>query len=119
MSNLFERLSGIDLPDGSAVEAEQKMAIHAFCGAINELRRGKITGAEIVAMFSLDAGQQSAASTLKDLIVSAPQRTEFMRVFKDFLYLAETQTDNAKYGTQALLVSRLQDEVTDQGGALP
>jgi len=114
MADLFERLSGINL-----VEGDDKLAIHAFTGAINELRRGKITGAEITAMFNLTSEQVTAALVLKDLIVAAPQKAEFMRVFKDVLYLAETRTDDSKYGTQALLVARLQEEVTDQGGTLP
>ena len=70
-------------------------------------------------MFGLDTPQTGASIALKDLLVAAPDKTEFMRVFKDFLYLAETETDNTKYGTQALFVARLQDEVTDQGGTLP
>ena len=118
MATLFDRLSGINLPT-SVIPAEQKLAIHAYAGAINELRRGKITGGEIATMFSLDAGQVTSTITLKDLLVAAPEKTEFMRVFKDFLYLSETETDNTKYGTQALLVARLHDEVTDQGGTLP
>ena len=114
MANLFERLSGIGLTD----EGTGKIGIHAFCGALNEFRRGKMTGAQVVAMFSLDATQTTQATALKDLLVAAPQRTEFMRVLKDCLYMAESETDSP-YLTQGDLVARLQEEVTDQGGTLP
>ena len=86
MSTLFERLSGIGLdPD-----LGEKIPIHVYSGAINELRRGKVTGVEIAAMFNLDASQVSDSIALKDLIVAAPNKTEFMRVFKDCLYMAES-----------------------------
>jgi len=116
MATLFERLTGINLPQDSTDIAEQKMAIHSFTGALNELRRGKFTGQQIATIYSLTAPQQTAAIALKDLIVSAPQKTEFMRVLKDCLYMAEC---GDAYLTQALLTSRLQTEVTDQGGTLP
>lgn len=116
MATLFERLAGINLPPDSQDIAEQKMAIHSFTGALNELRRGKFTGQQVATMFGLTAGQQTAAIALKDLIVAAPQKTEFMRVLKDCLYMAEGRY---AYTTQALLTARLQAEVTDQGGTLP
>lgn len=117
MATLFERMIGQNLPsDGTA--SEEKLAIHAFAGALNEMRRGKLLGSEIAAMFNLDVDQQTDAIALHDLIVAAPEKTEFMRVFKDWLYLGETQTD-AQYLVQANFVTRLQTEVTDQGGTLP
>lgn len=118
MATLFERLIGLDLPPGDVPAEEEKIAIHAFTGAFNEYQRGKITGAQIGAMFSLDTAQTAEAVALKDLLVAAPQKIEFMRVFKDWLYLGETRTD-PQYLVRANLVQRLEDEVTDQGGTLP
>lgn len=117
MATLFERLAGVNLPVEPTVN-ETKLGIHPFSGALNELRRGKLTGADIANFFDLDAAQQTDAIALKDLIVAAPDRTEFMRVFKDWLYMAESGTD-AQYLVQANFVTRLQTEVTDQGGTLP
>lgn len=117
MATLFQRLIGKNLPV-SQNPSEQKMAIHAFTGVINEWRRGKLTGAEAAAMFSLDAGQQADAQTFVALLNAAPNKIEFMRVFKDWLYCGETGID-ARYESAANLVARLQTEVTDQGGTLP
>lgn len=111
MATLYERISGVGLADAS-----ERIGIHAFCSAINELRRGKITPAEMAALFALDASQQSDVQQLRDLAIAAPEKTEFMRVFRDCLYLAET---GYMYLTAGALVSRLQTEVTDQGGTLP
>jgi len=113
MATLFERLSGIGLTGEASGE---KMAIHSFCGAINELRRGKFTQAQVVAMFNLDAGQITTMTTLRNYIVAAPDKMAFMRVFKDCLYMAEC---GDAYLTQALFVTRLQTEITDQGGTVP
>jgi hypothetical protein len=113
MATLFERLVGINTD-----ATDDKMAIHSFCGALNELRRGKLTGGEIASMFGLDAAQQTDAVALKDLLVAAPDRIEFMRVLKDWLYLGEDDRE-PRYRVQATFVARLQTEVTDQGGTLP
>lgn len=115
-ATLFERLIGSNLSAGSQLPEDRKMDIHSFCGALNELRRGKITGAEIATMFELDAAQQVQAIAIKDLIVAAPQKTEFMRVLKDCLYMGEA---GDYYLIQSEFIARLQDEVTDTGGTLP
>ena len=118
MATLFQRLIGKNLPRGSTDPAEQKIAIHAFCGVINEWRRGKVTGAEAASMFDLDAGQQAQALIFKDLLDAAQDKMEFMRVFKDNLYAGEVDLD-PRYTTAATVLQRLQDEVTDRGGTLP
>ena len=117
MATLHERLIGENLPSNPAAD-ETKIAIHAFLGALHEFTRGKLTGGEVVSMFSLSAAQQTNALTLKALIDAAPDKTRFMRVFKDWMYLGETGTD-ARYLSAANLLTRLQEEVTDQGGTLP
>ena len=117
MATLHERLIGDGLPDNPAAD-ESKMAIHAFIGALYEFALGELTGAEVASFFDLSASQQTQAQTLVALIQAAPNKTAFMRVFKDWLYLGETSTD-ARYLSQANLVARLQQEVTDQGGTPP
>lgn len=118
MATLFQRLIGKNLPEASTIPAEHRMHVHAFTAVINEWRRGKVTAVDAAAMFSLDAGQQADALAFKDLLDAAPDKLEFMRVFKDWLYCGETSTDS-RYENAASLLQRLQDEVTDQGGTLP
>jgi len=117
MATLFQRISGIGLSD-SPLPEDRKIPIHAFIAAINEVRNGKITAGEFSGFFNLTASQQQDAITLRDLVIAAPDKMAFLRVFKDWLYLAETETD-ARYTSAANLVSRLQTEITDQGGTLP
>lgn len=114
MPNLIQRITGdLDPPD-----IEDKIGLHAFLGALNEYKRGKVTGLEIVAAFSLTAAQTTQAETLKDLIAAAPNSTEFMRVFKDLMYMGETGL-HPRYRNIVQVQARLEEEVTDQGGALP
>lgn len=112
MANLIQRLTG-DIAGGDG-----KIAIHAFSGAFNEWGRGKVTAASVVAAFSLDASQQSQAQSLASLWAAAPDKTRFMRVFKDLMYMGETNI-HANYRDISFINSRLQEEVTDQGGTLP
>lgn len=109
MANLIERLTSAD---------GEKIAIHAFLGALNEYKRGKITGAELQTAFNLDAAQTTQAQTLVGLLNAAPEKTEFMRVFKDLMYMGEFNL-HSRYRDITFIQTRLQDEVTDQGGTLP
>ena len=119
MATLFQRLiGGSALTGAGAAPEEQKIAIHTFTGVINEIRRGKVTPADAAAMFNLDTNQQADALVFRDLLIAAPDKIEFMRVFKDFLYCGEDELD-ARYSTAGALLQRLQDEVIDQGGTLP
>ena len=117
MATLFERLIGKDLPANPAAD-ETKIGIHAFCAVIGEWQRGKVTGGEAAAMFDLSASQVTQVQVFKDLLNAAPDKKEFIRVFKDNLYAGEQNLD-ARFTTQATVLARLQEEVTDQGGTLP
>lgn len=114
MANLVQRLTG----DLTEAESGQKIAIHAFCGAFNEWGRGKVEGTDVIAAFALDAAQSAEATVLAQLWVAAPDRTTFMRVFKDLMYMGETSL-SPDYRNVAFILARLQEEVTDQGGTLP
>lgn len=114
MANLVQRLTG----DLLGLEQDQKIPIHAFLGALNEYKRTKITSAEVISAFDLDTAQTTQLETLKDLLIASPNPTEFMRVFKDLMYLGETNT-HFRYRDITFVQSRLQVEVTDQGGTLP
>ena len=106
--SLYSRLTSPDSAQG-----EVKIPIHAFCSCIYEHKRGYMTGAEFIALFNIDQPDVSALTTLGALIDAAPNKIQFMRVFKDLLYLAES---NLLYTTQGAFVTRLQNEVVDQGG---
>jgi len=117
MATIHERLIGTNLPDNPTIE-EGKLAIHAYTAALNEFRRGKLTGGQITAFFNLDAGQQTGTILYKNLWQACPNKEEFMRIFKDWLYLGETQTD-AFYLSGANFEQRLNIAVTDNGGVVP
>lgn len=112
MTTLHNRLIGVDVLEG------EKIAIHAFVGAMYEWHLSKLTGIEMINFFTLDTGQQSQANVLKGLLNAAPNKLAFIRVFKNWMYLGETNTDS-RYLSAILLNARLEDEVTDQGGTLP
>lgn len=84
MATLFQRLCG-DIPEGG----EKRIRVHAFMAALNEVRRGKMTGAEFVAAFELTPAQTNAAQTLGALLGAATNKSEFLIVLKDLLMLAE------------------------------
>ena len=104
--SLYTRLTS---PEGDEV----KIPIHGFSSGINELRQGYMTRAELIAMFVITPAEETQLDQIKDLVAAAPNKVLFLRVFKDCLYLAEMGN---KYATVQEFVTRLQDEVTDQGG---
>lgn len=114
MPNLIDRLTG-NLTDA---ESDQKIAIHPFTAAFQEWGRGKVQAAEVIAVFALTAAQQAQVSTLAALWTAAPERTEFMRIFKDLVYMGERNL-HSRYRDIAYINARLQEAVTDQGGTLP
>jgi hypothetical protein len=58
---LAARLMGTEQP---------KIAVHAFFGALQEYALGNMSGAQFVAAFSLDAGEQTDATTLLNRILA-------------------------------------------------
>ena len=116
MATLHERLIGAGVL--SDVAGESKIAIHAYTGALNEFRRGKLNGADLVAFFDLVGDQQTDTILYKDLWQACPDKQEYMRIFKDWLYLGETSTDPL-YLSGANFQTRLEIAVTDNGGAVP
>lgn len=105
--SLFDRLASID-PAGN-------VGIKPFLAALAEFQRGELTGAEVVAMFDLDSGEQADAIALKNLYASATDKKEFKSVFEDWFYIAshlalksEGGTPDPTYHSQAALIARLQ-----------
>ena len=121
MANLVQRITG-DLTPAESVDPQQnKLPLHGFIGALQEYARGKLTQQNVVDAFNLDVTQTTNLDALRDLYVAAPDKTEFIRVNKDILYLGESNivVGGNDYRSIATVNTRLQTEVTDQGGTLP
>ena len=118
MATLWERISGNNLPEGSVADDEQKIAIHAFWGMIHEWQRGHETQANVLSEFSLTGSQLTDGQTIKQHINAAPDQVRFIRVCKDWSYCAEASSQ-AKYLDWTQFVTRMADEVTEQGGTPP
>ncbi len=112
MSNLVERITG------SNIEPGEKIGLHAFLAALNEFKRGKVTQTELISAFALTPAQTNQATTLVGLLNSSTEKTEFMRVFKDLMYLGEANI-HLRYRDITFIINRLEDEITDNGGTLP
>ena len=105
--SLYTRLTR---PDRAA--GEIKIPIHGFCALLLEWARGYVTGGEIATLFSLTPDEVTDGTWLKDQVLAVPadKRGEFLRVFRDILYLAELQL---MYTTQAEMQTRVASLVTD------
>jgi hypothetical protein len=121
MADLLQRITGNLTIQEQTDPQQNKIAIHPFVGAFQEGARGKVTQANIISAFNLDATQSTNLSDLIALYLAAPDRITFIRVFKDIMYLGERNkiVGGNNYQNTAESVSRLQTEVTDQGGTLP
>ena len=114
MANLIQRITG----GLTAEENNQKIGLHAFTAAIHEQQSGYMTVQEVVDAFSLDTAQKNQTASLVALMNAAPEEVLFMRVFKDLMYLGESGSNTA-YQDMTTVITRLENEVTDQGGILP
>lgn len=108
MANLYERIISIhNDPD----EGEEEISIHAFAGAIDEYRRGELTVAEVASICDLDQSDRTEMNALKDLLAGAQDQLEFLRVMKNWLYIAETLGPDhpmaAKFHSKAQFQARL------------
>lgn len=123
MADLWERIIGDNLDDNPA-PGHEKIAIHSFWGMISEWDRGYETQANVLAAFNIQAGDQTTqASAIKSHINAAPQKTDFIRICKDWSYTGETTDpaapETSKYHVWASFETRMGDAVTDQGGTDP
>ena len=116
MPNLIERITG-DLTI-EEVLAGEKMSLHAFCASLHEQQLGYTTVQEVIDAFTLTAQQQNQVSGLVGLLNAAPSKVRFMRVFKDLMYMGEGSIF-PQYQDMATVITRLENEVVDQGGTLP
>jgi hypothetical protein len=118
--DLWERVWGAEGGDGTP--EDEKIAIHSFWGMVSEWDRGYEIQANVLATFNIAAGDQTTqAQAIKQHINAAPDKTEFIRICKDWSYTAENKgnAEAAKYRDFAQFTTRMADAVTDQGGTPP
>lgn len=119
MATIFERLAGINLPEGSLLPEEQKTAIHALGGCLNFYGTGDITGPNIATWFDLVGEQESDVIYMSQLAQDAQdvgKRTSWMRIWKDFLYNAEWKTAAVPFADELTFWQYLRQAVIDAGG---
>jgi len=116
MTTLFDRISGQNLPRGVQQEPEEtRIPLHIFSALIHEHFAGNVTGAQLVNLLNLDEGQTADGVWLKQAILAAPDKSLFMRVFKNLLYLAEYSLTWQQVD-ETWFYNRLIAEVENQGG---
>jgi hypothetical protein len=123
VATLWDRIIGDNLEDNPAV-GHTKIAIHSFWGMISEWDRGYETQANVLAAFEIQAGEQTAqAASIKSHINAAINKTEFIRICKDWSYVGETTDPTApettKYHDWTEFETRMGNAVVDQGGVDP
>lgn len=119
MADLVQRLTGALTP-ADKVAGDTKLPIHGFVGALNEMKRGKLVKADVVAVFGLDTAQGNQLDTLVSLFQDSTEKTEFARVLKDVLYMGESNIviNSVDFRVIATVNTRLQNEITDNGGTV-
>jgi hypothetical protein len=74
----------------SPADGEIKLPVHQFTAALGEYKRGELSGAAIIAMFSLSAGEQTTLSNwLSNIDLSGQTATEIRTEVEDILELGE------------------------------
>lgn len=92
MATLFERIIGVD---------ENKIPIHGIECAVGHISRGNATAAEVIAAYSLDAGQQADLVTFLTKLsnfpdVGASSRNKAYISMVVFQWLAEAEMGTLK-----------------------
>ena len=120
MATLFERLIGLNTNVAQLPE-NTKLSIHSLAGSLDEQGAGYVDGPYIVAQWDLNVPQTADFQYMVTLALDAPNRTAYMRVYKDILYLGEAYTDSYpddRYINEVWFWNRLESCVTDQGGTV-
>jgi hypothetical protein len=104
---LYERLGGFTDPN-------PKISVHGFFGAMQEFSLGNMTAAQITTRYSLTAGEQTEAATLRNKIVEPthadPAVQSALRYIRAFEYenvLIQLEHRSAPYTTVAAVKTRL------------
>lgn len=99
-------------------EEGEKIPIHSFVASLQERLTGAFSNADIRDMWNLSTADLNQAEALKDLLQAAPDKALFLRVLKDNLYMLESKV-HPTISTAQQFNTRMQNEVTRQGGTLP
>jgi hypothetical protein len=121
-ADLWQRIWGDSSSLDSSDPQDMKITLHRFWGMLAEWGQGHETQANVIAMFDLAAGVQlQQGATLKAYYVAAPDKVAFLRVCKNWSYIAETNTAPAaaKYQDVSQFLARLGAEIEAQGGTTP
>ena len=100
MATLFERLVGIE---------GTRIPIHGVVSAFWELHRGHLTVPNIIAMFNLDAPQQTDMQTLWQAISNSADPAARINEFEQFLKLGEitNRTGGSDYTEASIFWARI------------
>lgn len=98
--SLYQRLLHDPQIDGIATNIDQ----HSFAGACAEVRRGKLTEADLVAEYGMTAAQATELSTLITRLGSSTPEVLDALILHEILLVAER---GIAYSTEAALKSRL------------
>jgi len=93
---LFERITAVD---------ETKISVHSFGASLREVARGNATVAQLVAVFDLDAADQTDLAAIQAKYLdqnSTFDRVKFMMQMEDAFILAEAGIYNKSQVTSAL-----------------
>ena len=118
--DLWQRIWGDEGGDGTA--QDEKIALHTFWGMVSEWDRGYETQSNVLATFNIAPGDQTnQAADIKAHINAATDKTEFIRICKDWSYTAENaaNAEASKYRVWNDFLTRMGNIVTDQGGTPP
>lgn len=91
---------------------EVKIPIHGLCSYILEVAGGHKTAQELYDTFALTPDEQTELLWIRDKLLAVPanRRGDFMRTFRDLLYLAEL---GLAYTLQSEMQTRVNTLVTD------
>ncbi len=104
---LYERLGGFTDPN-------PKISVHGFFGAMQEFSLGNMSAAQITARYSLTAGEQTEAATLRNKIIepthadpAVQSLLRYVRAFEFENVMIELEERNPPYTTVAAVKTRL------------
>ena len=101
--SLLNRIAGIGDP-----ETVPKLPVHTFWAAMYELSKGKVTQAQIISFFGLDAGEQDELTWLVNKYTGQPtaaKKAEFIELMHVIFMLAEAKVPG--YSSNADITARI------------
>lgn len=100
---LYERLLG--RTDAGVALGEGRIPVHAFVGLMAERARGRVTNADVIAMFGLSTEDQAELVTLVGRFTTGGSRLT-REELEDVLYVGSSKLASV-YGTPSAVRARL------------